>query len=120
MVEREGIFPVLLLYADVGLVCQPWHGAPHLPVHEPGQVVVDANIVCVLNRGAVDISASASTIQESDYLNYRRKNIINKLTLFREGFKKIHKLGFLAQTPLTLSPFGTWATLTGAIFINLK
>ena len=81
MVEGEGIFPVLLLYADVGLVCQPWHGAPHLPVHEPGQVVVDANIVCVLNRGAVDISASASTIQESDYLNYKLEEKISLKSL---------------------------------------
>ena len=79
LVEGEGSLSVLLLYADVGLVCQPWHGAPHFLVHELGQLGIYAYVISVLNRGAVYISAASSIVQEPDYLKYKLKEDIESL-----------------------------------------
>ena len=68
LVERHGCLPVFLLHAYVRFVRQPRHGAAHLVVHEPGQLGVDTDIVCVMDRGSVHIRASSSAVQKLDYL----------------------------------------------------
>ena len=68
LVERHGCLPVLLLYAYVRFVRQPRHGAAHLAVHEPGQLSVDTDVICVIERGPVNIRASPCAVQKLNYL----------------------------------------------------